>query len=852
MRSIRKKLLAALIFVIVLCVGIAFAACSSGEVQKPDPVLKVQSVTLRFEGKDIEGTLNADLSLGTVQIEALVVKDEGADGTVSYKSSDSSVAEIDAGGLITLKSSGETAITAEAGGKNDNFVLIVTSSGSPAGEYTITVTGGTSNVTSADAGECVYLTPQIPADKQFSGWVWDENIEGKEGNTFVMPSANVTVSAQFVNKLAGIYIAKQPESKLVANGKTLEASDFPGLKVMAEATLGNELWDVTEEMTFALDDDNTVTATYTLGEVSKSLDLGKAEVVNSYTVDPAMYRQFAGLDTAFGAQIEGWPEGFAPVPENINDPAYDEYKQTGYLGAQANGSLVLGPLGNDDTGVITAIKEITSGAEFTYYFWSEVEGNAWLTLEVSSNQVNWTTAQADGKYICSPVLISQSFNVYLNGASQPAAIREESTARQAENPLDDAGYGCLQAHNPTVILQDMEVVRGWNSVRFVAQNNNLIRVGALTATFSADRGPDEHIWAKNTAEQYIAEPATCLHVAEYYYSCMDCGMADEENTFESGGLAPHDWGEWQVTTPATCTSPGEEIRVCNVCHEEEINVIPNGHVWGEGEAVAEGTRYTCSKCGAVAMEYSYKVDLASLAAEAGLTVWGKKVLLEDGFLQNPADINAAEYDKYKESGYIGVSSNKSGKMQLYGCSGYIIGAEDTARPEGQTQEIWVISDIYPENAGDELVYYFWSNGAGTATLSWDVQACNFAWATREDGSAFASLSGDKIISDVFEVSVNGAALDVSSVVVRGVGDGTYDVSNIFRKIVVSENISVQAGWNAISVKVINRDLNISCMQIDMHEKQVVTEGADPAQEQAAAPAISGIDLYSEANKRGDM
>lgn len=840
MRSIRKKLLAALIFVIVLCVGIAFAACSSGEVQKPDPVLKVQSVTLRFEGKDIEGTLNADLSLGTVQIEALIVKDEGADGTVSYKSSDSSVAEIDAGGLITLKAGGETAITAEAGGKNDNFVLIVTSSGSPAGEYTITVTGGTSSVTSANAGEYVILTPQIPADKQFSGWVWDENIEEKEGNTFVMPSADVTVSAQFVNKLAGIYIAKQPESMLVANGKTLEASDFPGLKVMAEATLGNELWDVTEEMTFALDVNNTVTATYTLGEVSMSLDLGKAEVVNSYTVDPAMYREFAGTDTAFGAQMEGWPEGFAPLPENINDPAYDKYKQTGYLGAQANGSLVLGPLGNEDTGVIIAIKEITSGAEFTYYFWSEVEGNAWLTLEVSSNQVNWTTAAADGKYICSPVLISQSFNVYLNGASQPAAIREEATARQAENPLDDTGFGCLQAHNPTVILQDMDVVRGWNSVRFVAQNNNLIRVGALTATFSADRGPDEHIWAKNTAEQYIAEPATCLHVAEYYYSCMDCGMADKENTFESGGLAPHDWGEWQVTTPATCTSPGEEIRVCNVCHEEEINVIPNGHVWGEGEAVAEGTRYTCNKCGAVAMEYSYKVDPASFVPE-GVNYWEGTKLLTDGFLADPADINAPEYDKYKESGYIGVSSNTSGKMQLYGQNGY------AAADSGTLLITWAITDIYPENAGDELVYYFWSNGEGTATLSWNLQPCDFTWT-----DIGAVQSQDRLLGTSFEMAVNGAPLNIDSVMVSGVGDGTFDVRGIFQKVVVSENIAVQPGWNAVSVKVKSNGFNISYMQIDMHEKQVITEGGDSAQEQAAAPTISGIDLYSETNKRGDI
>ena len=46
----------------------------------------------------------------------------------------------------------------------------------------------------------------------------------------------------------------------------------------------------------------------------------------------------------------------------------------------------------------------------------------------------------------------------------------------------------------------------------------------------------------------------------------------------------HEWGEWEVTTPATCVAEGEQKRVCSKCGAEETEVIPvdeNAHDWGE-------------------------------------------------------------------------------------------------------------------------------------------------------------------------------------------------------------------------------------------------------------------------------
>jgi hypothetical protein len=60
----------------------------------------------------------------------------------------------------------------------------------------------------------------------------------------------------------------------------------------------------------------------------------------------------------------------------------------------------------------------------------------------------------------------------------------------------------------------------------------------------------------------------------------------------------HDWGNWSVTKTATCTTEGEEARVCTIdaTHKETkvIAIDPTAHVWGE---LLEGTPPTCTETG---------------------------------------------------------------------------------------------------------------------------------------------------------------------------------------------------------------------------------------------------------------
>ena len=97
-------------------------------------------------------------------------------------------------------------------------------------------------------------------------------------------------------------------------------------------------------------------------------------------------------------------------------------------------------------------------------------------------------------------------------------------------------------------------------------------------------------------------------------NCTENGWVKYECTFEKNNNAvdpehkdqwtentdidpnAHDWGEWQVTTRATCTTKGVETRYCNRDHSHvETRTTPAlGHNWVDN---GDGT-HTCPDCGA--------------------------------------------------------------------------------------------------------------------------------------------------------------------------------------------------------------------------------------------------------------
>ena len=100
-------------------------------------------------------------------------------------------------------------------------------------------------------------------------------------------------------------------------------------------------------------------------------------------------------------------------------------------------------------------------------------------------------------------------------------------------------------------------------------------------------------------EWTVTTPATCTEDGVKSRTCV-CG-ATETRSIDATG---HSFGEWTVTTPATCTADGVESRTCSACGETETRAIPaTGHTFGDwtvttpATCTADGVETRSCACG---------------------------------------------------------------------------------------------------------------------------------------------------------------------------------------------------------------------------------------------------------------
>lgn len=121
----------------------------------------------------------------------------------------------------------------------------------------------------------------------------------------------------------------------------------------------------------------------------------------------------------------------------------------------------------------------------------------------------------------------------------------------------------------------------------IAQNKSECKCSVCGATKAHD------------LEVVSKDPATCTKKGVIHYVCKDCGKKVRDNDPDAPALGhdwknqdgtcsrcnaqhTHDWGEWKTTTPADCTTEGEEVRQCNTCGFEETKKLEKtAHQWGE-------------------------------------------------------------------------------------------------------------------------------------------------------------------------------------------------------------------------------------------------------------------------------
>ena len=118
----------------------------------------------------------------------------------------------------------------------------------------------------------------------------------------------------------------------------------------------------------------------------------------------------------------------------------------------------------------------------------------------------------------------------------------------------------------------------------------------LTLTFTVKEGAE------------IGSYAVSVDVAAVNYDEEDVAF-----TATAGAVkvdCDHVWGEWTVVTPATCTTVGEEKRVCTLDadHVETREIPMLDHTWGAYEHDENGHWRTCEVCGTVSEVEAHKYN----------------------------------------------------------------------------------------------------------------------------------------------------------------------------------------------------------------------------------------------------
>ena len=85
--------------------------------------------------------------------------------------------------------------------------------------------------------------------------------------------------------------------------------------------------------------------------------------------------------------------------------------------------------------------------------------------------------------------------------------------------------------------------------------------------------------------EWKTTPATCETDGERVRICQNCQKAEKEILPATGHL----YGEWK-TTPATCETDGVQIRTCQTCKKTETKIVSAiGHRYGEWQTVRQAT-----------------------------------------------------------------------------------------------------------------------------------------------------------------------------------------------------------------------------------------------------------------------
>ncbi|MCH5197881.1 MAG: hypothetical protein J1E34_03145, partial [Oscillospiraceae bacterium] len=180
---------------------------------------------------------------------------------------------------------------------------------------------------------------------------------------------------------------------------------------------------------------------------------------------------------------------------------------------------------------------------------------------------------------------------------------EATCVEKAICEVCDTVYGSVLSHNFDDTIKENVTVK---EATCTENGIKTVKCSLCNEVESTVLPAPGHTKNKAVTENYVA--ASCTSEGSYD-SVIYCAVCKEELSRNRVTLPidknGHVWNEWTVTTPATCTEDGIQIRFCTAdsSHYETKIVAASGHRWSKWVTVTEATsasdgleRRTCLSC----------------------------------------------------------------------------------------------------------------------------------------------------------------------------------------------------------------------------------------------------------------
>ena len=220
--------------------------------------------------------------------------------------------------------------------------------------------------------------------------------------------------------------------------------------------------------------------------------------------------------------------------------------------------------------------------------------------------------------------------------------------------------------------------------------------------------------------------ATCCEDGTKTAKCDRCDATDTQvdvDSYKTVDCPEEFWGEWDVTSPATCTEVGERIKQCQVINkstgeicgaivaQEEIPVIPHAE-YAECDHTAKDAEGNLYESVADALRNGQSVTLVKDVEIESLVINGENTVLDLGGFTLTTKAAIVFNGQIKGAGSLVVDKNAEGKSQFSVLNGATLTEVPVKLSETETTETFVFRAVEDQQRVDVGV-----NNEGVTTHS---------------------------------------------------------------------------------------------------------------------------------------